>query len=87
MSRLQPIAKGNKMHCFICHKTEENVVLVELPVVTLFRNIHLEIMGNVLDHGEYICLPCIGFEFDDALKKQGLVLKFKRGKRRIVKKN
>lgn len=54
------------MNCFICERTKEEIVLLKLPLDTVYGNIALEIIGN-LDSGEYICLGCMGFQFDEVV--------------------
>lgn len=51
------------MKCFICERTEYEVMLLKLPVDTAYENALLEIIGNY-SRNEYICLPCVGFQID-----------------------
>jgi hypothetical protein len=52
------------MNCFICERTKEDIVLLKLPLEAVFEKSYLEILGN-LDDGEYICLGCMGYQFDE----------------------
>jgi hypothetical protein len=52
-----------KMKCFLCERDENEVLLVQLPVETLYKESFLYIIGNYVDK-EYMCLPCIGYEID-----------------------
>jgi hypothetical protein len=51
------------MSCFICERTELEVMLMKVPVETMYEDKVLQIVGNVIE-SEFICLPCIGFQFD-----------------------
>lgn len=51
------------MNCFICDRNEREVMLVKLPVETSYDIHHMQIVGN-MQPGEFICLPCMGFQFD-----------------------
>jgi hypothetical protein len=57
----------DKDYCLICEKTDEDIILVKLPVDILFKNVLLGIVGD-LEPDQYICLGCIGYQFDDVLK-------------------
>lgn len=52
------------MKCFICEKNEKEVMLVSVPCDVSYDGISLEILGNVQPN-EFICLPCIGFQWDE----------------------
>ena len=52
------------MKCFVCNRTERQVMLLKLPVETSYDGETLEIVGNVVPT-EYICLPCVGFQYDE----------------------
>lgn len=54
------------MNCFICEKTKEEIVLLRLPLETIYDRVILEIIGNSVK-GEYICLGCMGFQFDEVI--------------------
>jgi hypothetical protein len=51
------------LKCFICERDEKRVLLVRLPVETAYEDDIIEIIGN-FEPNEYICLPCLGFQFD-----------------------
>lgn len=38
-------------------------MLIQVPVEIWYEEISFEVLGNLID-GEYICLPCIGDQFD-----------------------
>jgi hypothetical protein len=57
------------MRCFICNRNENEVMIMRLPVETVYENVHLHIVGNVKDK-EFMCLPCIGFQFDEMFRRQ-----------------
>jgi hypothetical protein len=39
------------------------VVLIKLPFEARYEKAVIEILGNITED-EYICLPCMGYEFD-----------------------
>jgi hypothetical protein len=47
-------------------------MLMKLPVDALFLNKNLGILGN-LREGEHICLPCIGYQFDETFERAEVV--------------
>jgi hypothetical protein len=51
------------MKCFICEKTHHEIMLMKLPLETIYERNHMQILGNVRP-GEYMCLSCIGFQWD-----------------------
>lgn len=57
------------MNCFICDKTEHEIVLVRLPFETSYQNVKMVIVGNC-KHDENICLGCMGFQFDELMIKR-----------------
>ena len=56
------------MKCFLCKRDETQVLLIKLPFETIFRKARLEILGNLIEE-EYICLPCMGYQIDDMLRR------------------
>jgi hypothetical protein len=57
------------MKCFICDRGVKEIMLMKLPVETAYENVWLHIVGNLKDQ-EYMCLPCIGFQFDEMFRRQ-----------------
>jgi hypothetical protein len=51
------------MKCFICERDEYEVMLLKCPVDTAYESVQLNIIGNY-SRNEYVCLPCVGFQFD-----------------------
>lgn len=51
------------MECFICEREEHEVMLLRLPVDTVYEKVHIHIIGNY-SQNEYVCLPCVGFQVD-----------------------
>jgi hypothetical protein len=54
--------------CFLCNRNQYKVVLIKLPFEARYQKAVIEILGNITEN-EYICLPCMGFEFDKAMDK------------------
>lgn len=54
--------------CFLCNRDEQKVLLIRLPFETKYKRACLEIIGNHVEN-EYICLPCMGYEFDKAMDR------------------
>lgn len=52
------------MKCLICERTEDEVMLLRAPVEAIYLNVLFEVVGN-LEEGEYICLPCVGYQWDE----------------------
>lgn len=52
------------MECFNCKRTEKKIMLLKLPLDTVYENAWLEIMGNAQPN-EYVCLACVGYAFDE----------------------
>lgn len=55
------------MKCFICERNQFQVMLLTLPLDVAYQFKNLEILGNISD-GERICLPCVGYQFDEVMK-------------------
>ncbi len=53
------------MKCFICDKNRYDAMLLKLPLEISFLSSHLHFIGNA-NPNEYICLPCIGYQWDEA---------------------
>jgi hypothetical protein len=49
--------------CFLCNRNQYRVVLIKLPFEARYEKAVIEILGNITED-EYICLPCMGYEFD-----------------------
>lgn len=52
------------MECFKCERTQEQVLLIKLPVDIAYDEVYFEIVGNYQPN-EHICLPCVGYIFDE----------------------
>jgi hypothetical protein len=50
-------------NCFLCNRTQRQVVIIKLPFEARYEKAVIEILGNIVED-EYICLPCMGFEID-----------------------
>lgn len=57
------------MKCLNCLKSENEIMLMKLPVETTYEDVILVIMGNVIDD-EYMCLSCIGYQFDESFARK-----------------
>jgi hypothetical protein len=51
------------MKCFICERTEDEILLMKLPLDIKWGEIHIEIIGNAKPN-EWVCLPCMGYQYD-----------------------
>jgi hypothetical protein len=52
------------MNCFVCGRNEGEVLLLAVPCEVVYKDHCFEVLGNLIDN-EYICLPCVGFQWDD----------------------
>lgn len=52
------------MECFKCERTQDQVLLIKLPVDIAYDEVYFEIVGNYRPN-EHICLPCVGYIFDE----------------------
>lgn len=58
------------MECFICKRTAKELPLLKMPVEFKWNDVHFEVVGNYVA-GEFICMPCLGYQYDYAkLAKQ-----------------
>lgn len=48
-------------------------MLMKLPLEATYEENSLVILGNIRDN-EYICLPCIGYQFDEVMDKNNLAI-------------
>jgi hypothetical protein len=55
--------------CFLCERDQTKVLLIKLPFEARYKKSCIEILGNIIED-EYICLPCMGYEFDKVMDKQ-----------------
>ena len=61
------------MKCIICKRDENDIMMMKLPVEAIYESNFLEILGNCEDD-EYICLSCIGCQFDDVMEEKENVI-------------
>lgn len=55
--------------CFLCGKNDKRIMLLEMPVETIYLGHIVHIIGNA-NPNEYICLSCVGYQFDAILKER-----------------
>jgi hypothetical protein len=51
------------MECFLCERSMIEIMLLKLPLETVYDNVWIEIVGNAKPI-EYICLGCVGEQID-----------------------
>lgn len=56
------------MYCLKCKRSQEQVLLLKMPFETIYEDKNLIFMGNVKED-DYICLPCIGYQFDEVFEE------------------
>jgi hypothetical protein len=59
------------MKCFNCSRDHEHILLFKLPVEFLYTEHNQMVIGNA-EEGEFICVACIGYLWDDAVAKEGM---------------
>jgi len=52
------------MKCFLCDRNHNEVLIIKIPCEIVYKDIWFEMVGNAADN-EFICLPCIGDEYDN----------------------
>ena len=52
------------MKCFMCERSFEEVLIIKIPCEVRYKGIWFEMVANAQED-EFICLPCIGQEYDE----------------------
>jgi hypothetical protein len=51
------------MKCFLCNREHTEVLIIKTPCEIAYKDIWFEMVANAANN-EFICLPCIGEEYD-----------------------